>query len=190
MSGEANNYDDQGNDLLIIVDSNDNEVGTLGKTDCHKGAGTLHRAFSVFLFDEQGRVLIQQRSANKPLWPLIWANSCCSHPRAGETCDDAAARRIEEELGLRCELDYLYKFEYQAQWDADKAEHELCWVFAGHFSGELTIDPNEIADSRLLTPEELSAAITARPDEFSPWLKLEWARICDDFLDDILNQAA
>jgi len=185
-----NTYDDKGNDLLILVDSDDNEIGTLGKTESHQGDGTLHRAFSVFLFDEQGRVLIQQRSAHKPLWPLIWANSCCSHPRAGEDTSDAAQRRIKEELGVSTELDYLYKFEYQARWDNTKSEHELCWVFAGHFSGELIIDANEVADSRLVTPDELTQLIAGDPDSYSPWLKLEWQRICADFLDDILGKAA
>jgi len=183
-------FDDKENDLLILVNSNDEPIGELGKADCHVGDGTLHRAFSVFLFNDAGQVLIQQRSANKPLWPLIWANSCCSHPRVGEETADAANRRIEEELGVSSSLTYLYKFEYQARWDADKSEHELCSVFAGHFDRELTVDRGEIADWKLVTPAELTAAIAADPDAYSPWLKLEWERITADFLDDILNKAA
>jgi len=181
-------YDDKGDDLLILVDSNDEQTGTLSKTECHVGEGLLHRAFSVFLFNEDGKVLIQQRSANKPLWPMIWANSCCSHPRDGESTEAAASRRIKEELNLSCELTYLYKFQYQARWDNDKSEHELCWVFAGHFSGDFRIDKNEVNDWAFMTPEELTTAIADTPDIYSPWLKLEWARIEKDFLSEILKE--
>ena len=178
-------YAEHANDLLILVDSNDNEVGQLSKADCHVGSGILHRAFSAFLFNENGELLLQQRSSNKPLWPLIWANSCCSHPRAGEDSLAAAHRRVEEELGIKTELRFLFKFEYQAQYNATGAENELCWVFVGHFKGEPTVDPSEVADWRFIKPAELADAIEANPQDYSPWLKLEWARISQDFADQI-----
>lgn len=178
-------YVENSADELILVDSKDQQIGTLSKVECHLGAGTLHRAFSVFLFNEKGELLLQQRSDNKPLWPLIWANSCCSHPRAGEDTLDAAHRRVREELGLETELNYLFKFEYQAQYDEAGAEHELCWVFVGHFTGKPKVDSSEVADWRCVKPAELSDAIDAEPGIYSPWLKLEWARITRDFLDQI-----
>jgi len=101
-------------DPLILVDEQDNPIGSSEKVDCHLGAGKLHRAFSVFLFNPEGKVLIQQRSPNKMLWGEYWANSCCSHPRLGESTPDAARRRIKVELRADCELRYLYKFVYQA----------------------------------------------------------------------------
>ncbi len=178
-------YVENSADQLILVDSQDQQTGTLSKVECHVGTGTLHRAFSAFLFNENGELLLQQRSHNKPLWPLIWANSCCSHPRAGEDTLDAAHRRVREELGIGTELNYLFKFEYQAQYDETGAEHELCWVFVGHFTGKPKVDSSEVADWRFVKPSELNAAIDAEPGIYSPWLKLEWARITRDFLDQI-----
>jgi len=173
-------------DTLILVDADDNEIGAEEKVDCHLGDGLLHRAFSVFLFNPEGELLIQQRSANKMLWGGYWANSCCSHPRLGEDTMDAAHRRIREELGVTSELRYLYKFVYQARFEDIGSEHENCWVFAGHFDGTLNVDPDEIADWRFVTPDELTAEIEQNGDQFSPWLKLEWERIRADFLDQII----
>ena len=172
-------------DLLVLVDEADREIGTLPKTEGHLGAGTLHRAFSVFLFDTSGAVLIQQRAAGKMLWPNFWSNSCCSHPRPGESVDTAARRRVREELRLECRLSFLYKFRYQARFGAVGSEHELCHVYAGYPRGTLVVDPSEIAAHRWISPDELTQAIAATPDRFSPWMKLEWQRITTDFLDSI-----
>jgi len=98
---EKVSFDDE---PLILVDEDDNEVGYRSKGECHEGHGILHRAFSIFLFDKRGRVLLQQRAAGKRLWPLHWSNSCCSHPRRGETMDQALHRRLREELGLEASL--------------------------------------------------------------------------------------
>jgi len=173
-------------DTLILVDEADNQVGTLEKLDCHLGEGQLHRAFSVFLFNREGQLLIQQRSPAKMLWGGYWANSCCSHPRDGEDTLAAAHRRLQEELGVTAELRYLYKFVYRAHFEDVGSEYENCWVFAGHFDGTVDINPDEISDWRLVTPDELTAAIAAHGERYTPWLKLEWARIREDFLADIL----
>ena len=173
-------------DLLILVDEEDREIGTLPKTECHLGEGTLHRAFSVFLFDADGKVLIQERAAGKMLWPGFWSNSCCSHPRPGETTEGAAQRRVREELHLECRLSFLYKFRYQAAFDTVGSEHELCYVYAGYASGNISIDPLEIAAIRWVTPAELSQEIAVGPERFSPWMKLEWQQITAHHLDRIL----
>lgn len=173
LSAPANNP----GDMLILVDHDDREVGFLSKEECHRGAGVLHRAFSVFLFNRAGEILLQQRSAGKPLWPLHWSNSCCSHPRRGERVEEAARRRVREELGLDCEIDYLYKFEYQAAFGDVGSEHELCWVFAGLVGTTPVADPGEIAAWRYVTPDALTAEIAASPESFTPWMKLEWAEI-------------
>ena len=182
----AGQTDINASDTLILVDSNDNETGFMQKVACHLGQGKLHRAFSVFLFDPAGRLLLQQRSANKMLWGGYWANSCCSHPRLGEATADAARRRTQEELGVTADLSFLYKFEYHAQFGDIGAEHELCYVYAGHFDGNVSVDPAEVSATRLVTPDELTADIDANPDIYSPWLKLEWARIREDFLQEVL----
>jgi isopentenyl-diphosphate Delta-isomerase len=100
-------------DALILVDGADREVGFLPKDLCHDGQGVLHRAFSLLVFNEKGEQLLQQRSASKRLWPLYWSNSCCSHPRRGESMEAAVKRRLDEELGLSCPVQFLFKFQYQ-----------------------------------------------------------------------------
>ena len=111
---------------LILVDESDNEIGHLSKAECHDGQGVLHRAFSVFLFDSQGRLLLQRRSAGKRLWPGYWSNSVCSHPRRGESMALATERRVQEELGVTVELQYVYRFRYQVEFGEAGSEHELC----------------------------------------------------------------
>jgi len=174
---------DSAEDLLILVDEADQEIGTCAKSACHRGTGRLHRAFSVFLFNPEGQLLLQQRSRYKPLWPLYWSNSCCSHPRHGESVPDAAHRRVCEELGVDCEIEFLYKFQYQAMFGDIGAEHEVCWVFCGRLFGEVTPDEAEIADWRYLAPAALTAEMAADGNHFTPWIKLEWERLCRDFPD-------
>lgn len=164
-------------ELLVLVDEDDREIGHRSKAECHDGAGTLHRAFSLFVFDDAGRVLLQQRSASKRLWPLYWSNSCCSHPRRGESMHVATARRLREELGIECDLTFLYKFVYQADYRGLGTEHELCWVYAGRSSEQIRANPNEIAQLRFVTPAELDGELAATPEAFTPWLHLEWRRL-------------
>lgn len=164
-------------DMLILVDENDQEIGFKDKLACHEGQGTLHRAFSVFIFNDHGELLLQKRSKQKRLWPLYWSNSCCSHPRLGELMPQAAARRTYEELGLQCPLHYLYKFQYQAQFDQNGAEHELCSVFVGRSNAPVTVNSNEIAEWRFINLKQLNAELTTQPQEFTPWFKLEWRQL-------------
>ncbi len=162
---------------LILVDENDHEVGYLSKDETHRGPGRLHRAFSLFIFDERGRLLIQRRASSKRLWPDYWSNTCCSHPRRGEDMADAIHRRLDEELHLRCQLNFLYKFHYQAQFDAEGAENELCSVYSGQCGDQPEINRNEISDLRYIEPEALDREMIASPAVFTPWFKMEWAQI-------------
>jgi isopentenyl-diphosphate delta-isomerase len=168
------------------VDDDDREIGFASKQDCHEGDGLLHRAFSAFLFNAAGELLLQQRSALKPLWPGYWSNSCCSHPRQGETVAAAVRRRTREELGLVCEPRFLYKFTYHAPFGDAGSEREFCWVFAGRHHGEVVVHPEEIAAVRYLAPDALTAEMAAAPEQFTPWFKLEWQQIRRDHLADIL----
>ncbi len=166
---------------LILVDARDNVQGYRPKADCHVGDGILHRAFSIFLFDAQGRLLIHQRSAEKPLWPGFWTNSCCSHPRRGETVEEAAHRRLREELGVEAELTRLYAFQYQARYLDIGSENELCTVFVGPLQGEPKVNPTEIEEWRMISAQELDAALADDPESYTPWCRMEWQRLRNDF---------
>jgi isopentenyl-diphosphate delta-isomerase len=163
------------NPRLVSID--DREVGFLAKADAHLGVGTLHRAFSLFVFNPAGELLLQQRAKGKRLWPGYWSNTCCSHPRRGETMDYAIHRRLHEELGLRTQLEFLFKFRYRAQYDPQGAEHELCWVFAGTSAERPRPNLNEVAAWRYVTPRALRFELARAPETFTPWFKVAWARI-------------
>lgn len=167
-------------DALILVDEADREVGHLSKAKCHDGQGVLHRAFSLLVFNGAGELLLQQRAASKRLWPGYWSNSCCSHPRRAESMEIAIHRRLYEELGLRCPLQFLFKFQYQAQFETAGSEQELCSVFIGRCSDPVRADPAEIQAWRWIAPEALQAELAATSERFTPWFKLEWARIWQD----------
>jgi isopentenyl-diphosphate delta-isomerase len=168
-------------DTLILVDEADREVGHMSKAQCHDGRGILHRAFSLLIFNARGELLLQQRAAAKRLWPLYWSNSCCSHPRRAESMDSAIQRRLHEELGVRCALQFLFKFQYQAQWDATAAENELCSVYIGRTHNPIQADPEEIAGLRWVSPEQLQAEMDQRASrQFTPWFIMEWERIWSD----------
>jgi isopentenyl-diphosphate delta-isomerase len=173
----ANRVVSSDDEPLILVDSDDHEIGFLAKADAHRGTGTLHRAFSLFVFNPAGELLLQQRAKGKRLWSGYWSNTCCSHPRRGENIDSAIHRRLHEEFGLRAELEFLFKFQYRAQYDPQGAEHELCWVYAGSSAERPRANINEVGAWRYVTPQALSAEIACAPDTFTPWFKLAWARI-------------
>ncbi len=173
-------------DQLILVDEDDQPIGTISKTAAHLGEGALHRAFSVLIFNRKGELLLQQRSADKPLWPLYWSNSCCSHPKPNETVIEAAQRRIKEELGFDCEAEYLYKFTYRAQYRDIGYEHEVCHVLAGFSNQTVNANPQEVADWRYISAEDLSSEIEANPDSFTPWFKMEWQQIKAEHLKALL----
>ena len=172
-------------EALILVDDADREIGYLDKAECHRGGGILHRAFSLLIFNHRGDLLLQQRSAAKRLWPLYWSNSCCSHPRRAESMQTAVHRRMYEELGLACPLHFLFKFRYQAQFDADGAENELCSVYVGCSAGPVRAAPEEILSWRWIGIEALQAELAEYPERFTPWFHLEWERIWRDHRADL-----
>jgi isopentenyl-diphosphate Delta-isomerase len=166
---------------LILVDAADREIGHLDRANCHAGSGVLHRAFSLLIFNHDGELLLQQRSPAKRLWPLYWSNSCCSHPRRAESMEAAIHRRLDEELGVACPLHFLFKFQYQAQYDAAGAERELCSVFIGRCNGQVKVNPAEIAAWRWVTTAALQAEMAGTEAAgFTPWFRLEWERVWRD----------
>ena len=164
-------------DLLILVNSDDEEIGTLDKVSCHANKGVLHRAISVFLLNSKGEVLLQQRHESKALWGGYWSNACCSHPRLHETTQDAAHRRVLEELGLEVKLRFCFKFEYHAAFDGSHAEHELCSVFIGVVHEDPVINETEVKDWRWVPPQVIDSYLQEDHPKLTPWLKIEWEHL-------------
>ena len=168
-------------ELLILVDQADREIGYLGKGACHDGDGVLHRAFSLFVFNSAGQLLLQQRSAGKRLWPLYWSNTCCSHPRRGETVEAATERRLAEELGMASQLHHVFTFQYRAAYLDLGSENEVCWVFTGSCDDPPRPNSTEIAAVRWITADELDREFLQRPEIFTPWFAQEWPRVRDEY---------
>lgn len=165
---------------LILVDENDNEIGFRSKAECHNGRGLLHRAFSLFLFDDRGELLLQRRSANKRLWPGYWSNSICSHPRRHESLEVATRRRLNDELNIAAELEPVYHFCYQADFGEAGSENELCHVYLGRLSGDLRPNDHEIDHVRFIAVNDLDKEFANAPHEFTPWFKQEWRCLSED----------
>jgi len=168
---------------LVLVDRDDVEVGHLSKALCHDGPGVLHRAFSLFLFNEAGELLLQQRSAQKRLWPGFWSNSCCSHPRRGESMEVATRRRLLDELNFETDVEYVYKFCYTASFGDAGSENELCHVYLGNATGDVRPNRSEIDSVRFLSPNSLSAEMRDSPERFTPWFKQEWEELVANYRD-------
>ena len=173
--------------LLILVDSKDKIIGYETKEKCHRGDGILHRAFSIFIFNDKRQLLLQKRSDKKLLWPLYWSNSVCSHPRKGEGYGEAASRRLKEELGLKTNLRSLFQFQYRAEYQDIGAENEICRVFLGRANGIIRADPHEIAEWEYVDIEKLDEKIIRDSHLFTPWLRMEWDRIRKEHCKDILE---
>ena len=167
---------------LILVDEHDNEIGHLSKAECHDGEGRLHRAFSVFLFNDSGELLLQRRSPAKRLWGGYWSNSCCSHPRRGEDMATATRRRLRDELNVEAQLEYVYRFSYQADFGEAGSENELCHVYLGRCNA-VTPNENEIAAVRFVTARALAGELATRADTLTPWFRMEWQALQRDYRD-------
>lgn len=166
---------------LILVDRDDNEIAYRSKADCHDGDGLLHRAFSLFLFDDAGELLLQRRAAGKRLWPGFWSNSCCSHPRRGEDLAVATARRLSDELNISASLEHVYHFCYQAGFGSAGSENELCHVFLGKIQGRVRPNESEIESVRFVDSKTLNCELNEQPEQFTPWFKQEWATLSRDY---------
>lgn len=155
---------------VILVDDNDCPIGTEDKLRAHQDGGRLHRAFSVFIYDRDGRMLLQKRAAGKYHFAGLWSNACCSHPRPDETTIDAARRRVREELGIDIDLRKTRSFTYHAFDPASGLhEHELVHVLTGKYDGEIRPDLEEVSDSRWVDIGQLNRQTSMTPDRFTPW---------------------
>jgi isopentenyl-diphosphate delta-isomerase len=161
---------------VILVDEQDNELGTMGKLEVHQ-QGILHRAISVFIFNDQRELLLHQRASTKYHSGGLWTNTCCSHPRPGEKVEDAAVRRLNEEMGLVCSLTKAFDFTYRAQLDGGLTEHELDHVFIGYTSATPQPDPVEVMDWKWIGIHDLQNTLHKSPENFTAWFRLIAERI-------------
>jgi isopentenyl-diphosphate delta-isomerase len=156
---------------VVLVDLNDREVGVMEKLQAHE-TGSLHRAISVFLFNDEGEMLLQQRAADKYHSPLLWTNTCCSHPRPGETPPDAAKRRLREEMGVSTDVSPVFTFVYRADFDNGLVEYEYDHVFVGRFNGVPVPDITEVADWEYVSVTELYERVANDPAAFTAWFRI------------------
>ena len=161
---------------VILVNAADEEIGVMEKLEVHQ-KGLLHRAFSVFIFDSQGRMLLQQRAATKYHGGLLWTNACCSHPFPGESVNDAAARRLQEELGFTTPLEKVFSFTYKANVENSLVEHEFDHVFVGEYEGEILPNTEEVAAYAYHDVEALKKLLKDQPTLFTQWFQIAFPQI-------------
>ncbi|WP_299627138.1 isopentenyl-diphosphate Delta-isomerase [uncultured Tenacibaculum sp.] len=163
---------------VILVDELDNEVGLMPKMEAHEKA-VLHRAFSVFVFNDNNELMLQQRAKDKYHSPLLWTNTCCSHQRKGETNISAGKRRLQEEMGFSCELEEVFSFIYKAPFDNGLTEHELDHVMIGYYNGEPEINPEEVESFKWMLLDDVKTDIEKNPDDYTAWFKIIFEKSYD-----------
>ncbi|WP_405383410.1 isopentenyl-diphosphate Delta-isomerase [Maribacter sp. LLG6340-A2] len=156
---------------VILVNTDNEQIGTMPKMEAHEKA-LLHRAFSVFVTNAKGEIMLQQRAASKYHSPLLWTNTCCSHQRVGESNIDAGKRRLQEEMGFQTELEELFSFIYKAPFDNGLTEHEFDHVMLGSYNEEPKINPLEVEAWKWMSPEDVRQDIAKNPKEYTVWFKI------------------
>lgn len=157
-------------DLVILVDENDNEIGYLEKLEAHR-KGMLHRAFSVLIFNSAGHLLLQKRAAGKYHSAGLWTNTCCSHPKPNENAVDAAQRRLKEEMGIDCNVNFVYKFQYHTPLEKGLIEHELDYVFIGTCDDEPVINTQEVSEWKFISLTDIRIDLVKNPNAYTFWFK-------------------
>lgn len=155
---------------ILTVNENDEVTGSDTKENCHAGNGILHRAITIFIFNDQNEILLTKRSALKKLWPNFWDTSCSTHLRPGETNEQAGEKRLSEEIGFSCQLKSILKFQYQANYKNIGSENELCYLLIGHYTGEVKPNPDEVSEYKWVNLEQLKTEINR--SDITPWLKI------------------
>ena len=158
-------------ELVVLINENDEVLGLMNKLEAHEN-GLLHRAFSVFLFNSKGEMLLQKRAASKYHSPNQWTNAVCSHPRNEESYKDAALRRLNEELGITTEITEKFHFIYKADVGGNLWEHELDHVFIGEYEGNFNLNQDEVSEVRYISMEDLNIEVSSNPENFTEWFKI------------------
>lgn len=156
---------------VILVNEQDEPVGSMEKLEAHQKA-LLHRAISVFIFNRDGEMLLQQRAQGKYHSALLWTNACCSHPSPGESNKDAASRRLQEEMGFSTALEHRFRFTYRTEFENGLTEHEVDHVFVGTYDGPVSPNPEEVADFKYLPMDQLEQLLIEKPESFTSWFKI------------------
>jgi len=164
-------------ETLILVDAEDNTTGYEEKEICHSIPTKLHRAFSIFVVNSKGEMLIHKRSNLKKTWPGLWTNACCSHPRKDELIESATRRRLLEELGFACSLNYLFSFQYQIDYSDKYGENEIDYVFLGYYDGPIHPDKKEIEQWRFVKVDDLMEDIQKHTEDYTPWFKIALPKV-------------
>jgi len=157
-------------EMLVLVDENGKEVGACEKFEAHR-KGLLHRAFSIFIFNSKGEVLLQRRALDKYHSGGLWANTCCSHPRVGEALDEAIHRRLQEEMGFDCPLEEVFSFSYYVKFSNGLSENEYDHVFKGYYDGPVHPDKSEVVQYKLCSWDWLVDDIARNPEKYGYWLR-------------------
>lgn len=163
-------------DFVILVDENDNEIGIEEKMKAHEDA-KLHRAFSIFIFNSKGEMLLQKRACSKYHSGCLWTNATCSHPRPGETVGQAAHRRLQEEMGFDAEFNKAFDFVYKAEFDHGLTEHEFDHVFIGNYDGPINLNSEEAEDYKWIELETLKKDIEENPENYTVWFKIAFENV-------------
>ncbi|MDQ6814263.1 MAG: isopentenyl-diphosphate Delta-isomerase [Bacteroidota bacterium] len=163
---------------VILVDANDQQIGKMEKMEAHR-KGVLHRAFSVFIFNDRREMLLQQRAIAKYHSGGLWTNACCSHPRPGEETEAAALRRLQEELGFITPLTKIFDFEYNTAFDNGLTEHEFDHVYVGNYTGKIAPAPSEVQDYCYKNLNELSATLQSHPHKYTAWFCIAFPKVAD-----------
>ena len=161
---------------VILVDELDNSIGTMEKIEAHEKA-LLHRAFSVFIFNNNGEMLLQQRAISKYHSGGLWTNSCCSHPKPNEITVDAAMRRLKEEMGFETNLVKVFDFIYKAPFSNGLTEHEFDHVYIGLYDGEINADPEEVANYAYISLDKIEQLLIHVPSNYTEWFKIAYPKI-------------
>ncbi len=161
---------------VILVDENDLATGEMEKMEAHQKA-VLHRAFSVFIFNNNHELMLQQRALSKYHSPGLWTNTCCSHPRPTENTDAAAHRRLMEEMGFDCEIHKIFDFIYKAKLDQGLTEHEFDHVFAGTFNANPKINHAEVESWKWMHLDDIAADMELDPEKYTVWFKIAFERV-------------
>jgi isopentenyl-diphosphate Delta-isomerase len=161
---------------VVLVNADDRVIGSMGKLEAHR-TGALHRAFSIFIFNREGRLLLQRRAAGKYHSAGLWTNTCCGHPRPNEEPLTAAKRRLQEEMGIVCELNSRFTFTYRADVGGGLTEHEVDRVYFGNYDGVVVPDPTEASDTRWMRMNDLADDLRTSPQHYTTWLNVCWPQL-------------
>ena len=165
---------------VILVDENDKVIGTEEKLKAHQNGGKLHRAFSIFIFNSKGEMLLQKRAKSKYHFGGLWTNACCSHPNPDKPLEDTVHKKLEQEMGFDTDLKETFTFIYKAEPENNLTEHELDHVFIGKFDGEPKINPEEADEWKWINIEELQKDIKENPEKYTPWFKIALGRVISE----------